>query len=206
MLTYLRQWLSSLTKPSPKSDYNKMIAAIGIDVSGPEFFDLYPTKNAISERIRASAMFHGDAIEWMSITAHKHITRSATNRHVMEQIVRSGEPLDEAAVSALGFYRKMKIGHRYAAAIACNDARAATDRLKFDLLVACSKANQLHNIRRHAECGTRLWTFKSALDERCTPLERELEGKVFTEDEARALVLSRPEEIWRSYFRAHVEF
>ncbi|WP_179759108.1 hypothetical protein [Hoeflea halophila] len=48
--------------------------------------------------------------------------------------------------------------------------------------------------------------FSSAMDERCTPLERDLEGKTLTVAQAADLVKTRGDEIQRSTFSGKVEF
>jgi hypothetical protein len=181
-------------------------AAFGIDVSGPEFFDLFPTREAIADRLISSGQFRGEAIAWISSAAHEHLADAGTTRGAVDLVVRSGDPLSREAVKALGFYPTTKVGHRYAAAIAANDAPAATERLRHDLHVACSSASQLHNLRRMSEMGVVQVIFSSCRDERSTALEKLHEGKPLSIADARNLVLSDADQISRSVFIAVINF
>jgi len=206
MLRSFFNWVSGARRLRSKAEIERFSDAISIDVSGPEFFDFYPTAEAIAARLRGSGQFHEDAIGWMAETARAYIADGGHTRGAVDRIVQSGTLQGRDAVSALGFYRTKKVGNRYVTAIAGNDASAATDRLQHEIHVACSHASHMHNLRRMFEMGVGEVTFSSANDERSTALERKLEGTRMTIEEARDLATEHADEISRSVFRAIINF
>lgn len=206
MIRTVSDWISGFLAGLRETDADRLRAAIGIDVSGPEFFDLYPSRADIEARLRGLNLFREDAIGWLTNSAHDDISNSAVVRFAVQRIVRSGTLLGREEVKALGFYPSKKLGDRFVQAVSGNDLRTATERLEQSLHVAVSRASQLHNLRRMQETGCTEVDFRSANDERSTALERELEGQRLTIVQAREIVLDRSDEISRSTFLAVIDF
>jgi hypothetical protein len=192
------KWLFRRSKSSTAA--NQFRDSIGIDVSGPEFFDLYPTKLDFARRIATSGLFRNGDVDWIAAILHRIVTAGAGERTATDAVIRSGQELDETALVALGLHRKMKIGRRFVAALSANDVGGAIDHFRFAVRATMSRANQLHNLRRGAEAGVTQWRFSSPKDQRCTALEEELEGKRMSLEEARSLIIENGDQITRSTF------
>lgn len=198
-------WLSRMFRPpAPRNDRETFREAIGIDVSGPEFFDLYPSRVDILRRLKAAGVFRDAHLLWALDMIMANIGSSTSN--IIKTLERSGDLLPREELKSLGYHPTKKLGRRFVNAIAANDVKAATERLETLILIATATANKLHNLRRFEKAGITRCTVSPSGDERDTALERELAGRTVTIDEARRLTLKYEEDLQRTVFLAEVEF
>ena len=205
MFSFLLKALFSRRKNLPDRA-DRLRQAIGIDTSGPEFFDFYPTVEEIAEHIRATGRFHAQSIPWMAAIAHEHISGGGGSQKAAIDIIRSGDLLSPEEVKGLGYKRgTAKVGRHYAEALIDPADSDAANALQNAIHLASARASYLHSLRRMEQAEINTVTFSSPKDERNTPLEWEIEGKTMTIAEARRLVLERGDEIPRSVFLANFD-
>lgn len=180
--------------------------AIAIDVSGPEFHDLYPTLPAFKKAVAASGAFKPNAVDWIAKAIFRKIRDGTSYRGALEAVTRAGDFLSPEQLRAIGTNPRRKLGNSFVASLADDKVSDAIAKLEDAIIATTSTANQLHNLRRNKEAGISHCVFSSARDERCTDLERELEGKRLTIEEAMDLVKARGAEIKRSVFQGEVNF
>jgi len=196
------RWLKGKAPSTP----GEMKKSVSIDVSGPEFFDLYPTKEDFAGRLRDCGFFRHEEIDWMAETIHQQIIAGGSYKAAHTAIVRAGTQMTEDEIKVIGLHKRTKIGDRFVAAVSVTQIKPAIDQLFLLIQHATSKSNKLHNLRRMEEAGITQVEFSSPKDERSTPLEREMEGKVITIGEAKELTVSRSDEISRSVLMGIVKF
>lgn len=196
-------WFKNKTELPDVADFKR---AVSIDVSGPEFFDLYPSQDDFAERLRQCGLFRIDAVDWIARAIHQRISAGGGYEGARRDVVQTGRLLGDKELQELGLHKRAKVGDQFVAAVAANDISAAMDRLLQIIHFATSRASQLHGLRRSEEIGVKRVRFMSARDERSTDLERRLEGREMSIAQARKLVLDNSDAISRSVFQAIVEF
>ncbi len=189
-----------------RSNIDRFRDAISIDVSGPEFFDLYPTRQDIHDRLENASIFRIASLDAMVGDIHRMIADGTTIRAITTKIIRKGDLIGRDELKGLGINPSRKIGREFLSACAANDIIAACDRLEHVLHVACATANNRHNIRRSSEVGVTQWIFRACKDERDTSIERMFDGRAFDKISALKLIDEHEDDIYRSTFIAVVEF
>jgi len=204
--TEAMNWLSRIFKQPERDDRKAFIKSISIDTSGPEFADLYPTRDAIAEAISSTGVFKAEDIEWMADIAASQISSGMSFKGPIQEITRSGMLLTPDELKARGLNPRRKVGSRFAEAIAVGEIADAIEALDLALHTETSKANQLHNLRRMKKIGIEFCEFSGPGGDANLPLEAELTGRRLSIDEAINLVNSRAGDIRRSAFLAEVKF
>lgn len=179
---------------------------MSIDVSGPEFDDLYPTLATFKQSIAAKRAFKPDAVDWIADIVSEKIRGGASYRAALEAVTRAGTLLTPQQLRDLGANPRRKLGDGFVASLANVELTNAIAELEDAIIATTSNANKLHNLRRYREAGVTHCSLSSAGDERCTELEQKFDGKRLTIDEATDLVKIHGSEITRSVFRAEIEF
>lgn len=199
-------WLSKIFG-RPKTDgFDDFVKSISIDTSGPEFADLYPSREAVREAIVNTDRFKSSQIEWMSEIASAQLSKGTNYRGPLMAIVRAGELMTPAALKAVGISTRRKVGRNFVEAVSGDTVEEAIEALDLALHTATSKANQLHHLHRMKKIGIHFCKFLGPGEGANLPLEAELSGQRFSIDEAIDLVKSRACEIRRSVFTAEVNF
>jgi len=201
MLTILKRLFGN---PKTEADRDAFRRAISIDVSGPEFRDLYPTFEDIQQRLRSAQIFRDAAIAWMARAAHSKIGAGVASGGGVIAIVRAGQLLSKDELKVLGLHQSRKVGADFIAALDGADAGRAISQLEVILNTATVHAKHLHDLRRMEEAGITHCRLLSALDERGTEVERTFDGQKFTIEEARRFAIEHQADIRRSVFQAIV--
>lgn len=166
-------------KPTTPNQLEQIKRAIGINIAGnPDFDDYGPPADRLAEKLRGSNVIPVEVKEHVVATAPLYF--------------RNGGSIN-------GYLRSLKEAHSH-------EPKDVYLEIKHVLLLEVSRAIMLHDLRRQEEAGIKYCTFASAHDERCTPLERKMDGKRLTIKQARRLVLTSSDEISRSRFRAEIKF
>lgn len=189
-----------------RSDHTSFKKAISIDVTGPEFYDLYPTRDQWRSAVASTGAFAPDAVEWVSKALEKASRGGSSYKGALEAVTRAGDPASPDRLRSFGFTARKKLGERFLSSLAHNRGAEAIEALEGAIQVTQSNQNKIHDLRRIREAGITHVVFRSARDERNTALESQLEGKRMTIDEALQLVKTRGPEITRSCFAAKVSF
>lgn len=179
--------------------------AVSISADDRELRDRYASAEEFASSITATGMFLPEFVGWMAKEASERIKGGSDSRTTLAAIVRQGQLLTPEELKALGLNPRRKLGRDFACAIAHHDAKVAIERLELSIQVTASTANTLHDLRRKRESGITHCQFVSPRDERATPLERELDGKRMSVDEAANLTKERGAEIFRSWFRTEIK-
>ena len=206
MIKNILRFILSHTKKPKNTNLDDIKDAIGIDVSGPEFRDLYPTRDDIALRLERSGLLHANAIPWISSYLSHEISKGQTVKATIRALCTLGRQLTPDELKAIGLNPRRKLGAEFVEALAANDISAGIDRLTGIVHAAKATVNTLHNFRRQEEAGVTHVIFCSVRDERETALERALDGTRLSISDARTLVLSRGDEITRGFFRAEITF
>jgi hypothetical protein len=199
-------WFSKIFKRPERDDLKAIAASWSIDTSGPEFADLYPTREAVKNAIARAERFKPSEFEWIAEIAFTRMNSGMSYRGPVQEITRSGPLLPPDALKALSLNSRRKIGTRFVEAIAVGTVDEAVKALDLALHTEWSKANQLHNLRRMKKAGIEFCKFLAPGGDANLPLEAELNGKQYSIDEAIDLVKSRAADIRRSVFTAKVTF
>jgi hypothetical protein len=199
-------WFSKIFNRPKGNDIKAIAASWSIDTSGPEFADLYPTRDAVANAIVRTGRFKASDIKWMADTAFTRMNEGMNYRGPVKEITRSGSQMASDALKASGMNTRRKIGTRFVEAIAVGTVDEAVEALDMALHTEWSKANQLHNLRRMKKAGIKFCKFLGPGGDVNLPLETELNGNEYSIDEAIGLVESRAAEIRRSVFTAKVTF
>lgn len=166
-------------------------------ISGP-----YPTEDRLLKGLKAT----NTLAESGCIALTKQlIDGSAGISQVLKSFLRTGEPLSVEEVKKLGFRANKKLGSDFVASLIADDAKEAIEKIEFAVRYAYAEANQLYGLRRVEGIGVTKVTFMSAGDERCTDLERKLDGKKMSICEARNLIQTKGDQIVRSYFASDTD-
>ncbi|MBY3521865.1 hypothetical protein HFN70_22665 [Rhizobium laguerreae] len=199
-------WFSKILKRPKGDDIKAVAASLSIDTSGPEFADLYPTRDAVEHAITGTERFKPSDLGWIADIAFTRMNDGMNYRGPIQEITRSGPPMAPDVLKAHGLNARRKIGTRFVEAIAVGTVDEAVEALDLALHTEWSKANQLHNLRRMQKCGIGFCKFSAPGGDANLPLESELNGKRLSIDEAIDLVKSRPADIRRSVFMGDVKF
>jgi len=189
-----------------RSDHSSFKKAISIDVSSPEFYDLYPTREQWRMAIASTGAIKPDAIGWVVDTVDNATRGGSDYRNTVEKITRAGELATPERVRSFGFTARRKLGEKFLSSLAHGRAKEAIEALENAIHVTRSTQTNIHNLRRMREAEITHVVFSSSRDERNTQLENELEGRRMTIDEAVHLVETHGPEIRRSCFRGEVNF
>jgi len=200
-------WFSKIFKrPESDDDFKAVVASLSIDTSGPEFADLYPTRDAVEKAIADTGRFKPSDIGWISDIAFNRMNGGMSFKGPVQEITRSGSRMAPDVLRAHGLNARRKIGMRFVDAIAVGTVDEAVAALDLALHTEGSKANQLHNLRRMRNAGIEFCSFCAPGGDANLPLESEMHGKRLSIDEAIDLVKSRAADIRRSVFLAEVKF
>ncbi len=187
MLPFLQRLFGN---PKTESDRDAFRDAISIDVSGPDFRDLYPTQADIAARLQSAGIFHDSAVPWMAQAAQASIAAGAGLRENVRIVVATGSLLAKDELKALGLHHGRKVGADFIAALHGVETGAAIDQFETILHTAASHANHMHNLRRFQEAGITHCRLSSPQDARETAIEQKFNGRKLTLEEARRLALS----------------
>jgi hypothetical protein len=199
-------WFSKIFRRPEGNRLKAVTASLSIDTSAPEFADLYPTRDAVENAITRTKQFKPSDIEWIADIAFTRMNDGMNYRRPIQEITRSGPPMDPDALKAHGLNARRKIGTRFVEAIAVGTVDEVIAALELALHTEWSKANQLHNLRRMRKSGIEFCKFNAPGGDVNLPLESELNGKWLSIEEAINLVKSRPADIRRSVFTGEVKF
>lgn len=199
-------WLSKMFKRPDGRDLKAFAASVSIDTSGPEFADLYPTRDAIKEALVKTERFKSTDIKWIVDIAFARLSGGMNFRGPGQEITRSGPLMTPDALKAHGLNGRRKVGTRFVEAVAVGKVDEAIEALDLALHTETSKANQLHNLHRMQRLGVEFCEFRGPGGDANLPLEAELNGKRLSIDEAIDLVRSRAVDIRRSVFAGEVKF
>lgn len=189
-----------------RSDRSSFKEAISIDVSGPEFYDLYPTREQWRTAVASTGAFTPDAVEWVVETVDKASRGGSGYRGTLEAVTRAGDLATSDRLRSFGFTARRKIGERFLSSLAHDRGNEAFEALETAIHVTRSYQNMIHDLRRKREAGITHVVFRSARDERNTALENQLEGTRMTIEEAVHLAKTHGPEIRRSVFIGEVHF
>lgn len=189
-----------------RSDHSSFKKAISIDVSSPEFYDLYPSKDQWRTAIGSTGAIKPDALEWVVNVVDQATRGGSAYRSVLENVTRAGEQVSPERLKSLGFNPRRKLGEGFLSSLAHDRASEAIDTLQNAIHVTRSNQLKVHDLSRKRDAGITHVVFRSVRDERNTQLENELEGKRMTIDEAVHLVETHGPEIRRSCFRGEVHY
>ncbi|WP_334543939.1 hypothetical protein [Rhizobium leguminosarum] len=199
-------WFSKIFKLPQGDDIKAIAASLSIDTSGPEFADLYPTRDALNKAIARTERFKPSDIEWITDIAFARMNDAMNFKGPVQEITRAGALMTPDALKAQGLNARRKIGARFFEAITVGKVDEAVEALELALHTEWSKANQLHNLRRMQKLGIKFCEFRAPGGDANLPLESELSGKRLSIDEAIDLVKSRAADIRRSVFAGEVKF
>jgi len=127
MLPFLQRLFGN---PKTESDRDAFRDAISIDVSGPDFRDLYPTQADIAARLQSAGIFHDSAVPWMAQAAQASIAAGAGLRENVRIVVATGSLLAKDELKALGLHHGRKVGADFIAALHGVETGAAIDSSK----------------------------------------------------------------------------
>lgn len=202
----LVDWLFRPKKSEASTSIDKFVEAMSIDVSGPEFRDLYPTLDEWKARLNGSGAFRGDSIDWIACTAFDIANGSSGHAAILKAVVRAGPLLSRDELKEAGLNVRRKVGRRFVDSISGCNAASAMQIFEETVLVTLSVANKLHNLRRFEETGIQFVELLSAKDERDTDFENTIQGRRLTIREAKNMIKEHEKDIVRSVFVAIVEF
>lgn len=169
-----------------------------IDVSGPEYSDLHPQKERISEILLETGALHPEHVGWAADIIQKYRSSPAAQ---WQNIVRDGQALTKEELKNRGLRVNQKIGMGFVSKISSDDIDWAIKSIKADIRLAQSEASQKFDLRRQKRLGVEYVIFSSTKDERNTALENKFEGKKMTIAEAEQLIDDHGREITRSIFQ-----
>lgn len=190
--------LSWLWKKNKRDSCNSKQKIPTIDVSGPEYHDLFPSRERIVEILSEEEVLRPNVINRVADIMMGY--RGHGSRDFITKIVRSGSLLPSDELRSLGLRANRKIGRDFVDMLSTQDIDYAVKFLDSSFLFAHSEANKLHGLRRNEELGMSHVIFSSAKDERNTDIENKFEGARMTIKEARMLVKMHGRKITRSIF------
>ena len=164
---------------SKKTKFEGHKKAIGISIVGdPDFDDYGPTEERVAERLRGNNIISPEMKTAAIEIAPQYFRNGGSVSGCVKAIQSHGTP---------GTKDEIK-------------------ELKRLLHLEKSRAGNLFSLRQMEDIGVTHCRFSSSHDERDTPLERKLDGKKMTIEQARQMVLTRSDEIPRGWFRSEIKF
>jgi hypothetical protein len=173
-----------------------------VDVSGPEYHNLFPSKERIVEILGEDEVFRAESLNKIAEVALEN--RNIGGRGIATKISRFGRLLSAEELRDSGLRANRKIGKEFVEMIASQNIDYAIKFLESRLLFAFAEANMLFDLGRHEKLGLLYVRLSSPKDERNTDIENQFDGKKLTIQEAKALVKNHGREITRSVFLAEI--